>query len=163
MVPIREQVREMDSGLPIDQMRTLEQSLANSVAQPRFYMFLLAIFAAAALFLAAIGIYGVLEYAVRQRSNEIGIRRALGARTGDLLRMVVGRAMVLAGGGLFIGLLASLALTRVLSGLLYGVSATDPLTFAGVACLLTAVAFLASLIPARNATRVDPIVALRDE
>jgi len=161
--PIREQVREMDSGLPIDRMRTLEQSLADSVAQPRFYMLLLAIFAAAALFLAAIGIYGVLAYTVRQRSNEIGIRRALGARAGDLLRMVVGRAMALAGGGLAVGLLASFALTRLLSGLLHGVSATDPLTFAGVACLLSAVALLASLIPARRAARVDPMVALREE
>ena len=161
--PIREQVREMDSGLPIDQMRTLEQRLANSVAQPRFYMLLLGIFAAAALFLAAIGIYGVLAYAVRQRSNEIGIRRALGARAGDLLRMVVGRAMALAAGGLAVGLLASFVLTRLLSGLLYGVSATDPLTFAGVACLLATVALLASLIPARRAARVDPIVALREE
>jgi predicted permease len=163
IAPIREQVREMDSGLPIDQMRTLEQSLADSIAQPRFYMLLLTIFAAAALFLAAIGIYGVLAYAVRQRSNEIGIRRALGARAGDLLRMVVGRAMALAGGGVALGLLASFALTRLLSGLLYGVSTTDPLTFAGVTCLLATVALLASLIPARRAAKVDPMVALREE
>ncbi|HWM29108.1 MAG TPA: FtsX-like permease family protein, partial [Woeseiaceae bacterium] len=108
-------------------------------------------------------IYGVLAYAVRQRSNEIGIRRALGAEAADVVRMVVGRAMLLAGGGLVAGLLASFALTRILSGLLYGVSATDPLTFAGVTILLAAVALLASLVPARRAARVDPIVALREE
>jgi putative ABC transport system permease protein len=126
-------------------------------------MLLLAIFAAAALVLAAIGIYGVLAYAVRQRSNEIGIRRALGARAGDVLRMVVGRAMALAAGGLLIGLLASLALTRLLAGFLYGVSATDPLTLAAVALLLVLVALLASAVPARRAARLDPMVALREE
>jgi putative ABC transport system permease protein len=141
----------------------MEEWMAASVAQPRFYMLLLGIFAVAALFLAAIGIYGVLAYAVRQRSNEIGIRRALGARSGDVMRMVVGRAMLLAGGGLIAGLLASLALTRILSGLLYRVSATDPWTFAGVAILLAAVALFASLVPARRAARVDPLVALREE
>lgn len=160
---IREQVREMDSELPLDQVKTMEEWVAASVAQPRFYMLLLGIFAVSALFLAAIGIYGVLAYAVRQRSNEIGIRRALGARAGDVVRMVVGTAMALAGGGLVAGLLASFALTRILSGLLYGVSATDPWTFAGVALLLGAVALIASLIPAQRATRVDPMVALREE
>ncbi|HWM26908.1 MAG TPA: ABC transporter permease [Woeseiaceae bacterium] len=160
---IREQLRDMDSELPLDQVRTMDEWVAASVAQPRFYMLLLGIFAVAALLLAAIGIYGVLAYAVRQRSNEIGIRRALGAEAGDVVRMVVGRAMMLAGGGLVVGLLASFALTRILSGLLYGVSATDPLTFAGVAILLAAVALLASLVPARRAARVDPMVALREE
>ncbi|MGH8166702.1 MAG: FtsX-like permease family protein, partial [Woeseiaceae bacterium] len=160
---IRGQLREMDSELPLDQVRTMDEWVAASVAQPRFYMLLLGIFAVAALFLAAIGIYGVLAYAVRQRSNEIGIRRALGAEAGDVVRMVVGRAMMLAGGGLLAGLLASFALTRILSGLLYGVSATDALTFAGVAILLAAVALLASLVPARRAARVDPMVALREE
>jgi putative ABC transport system permease protein len=160
---IRGQLREIDGELPLDQVRTMEERVAASVAQPRFYMLLLGIFAVAALFLAAIGIYGVLAYAVRQRSNEIGIRRALGARAHDVMRMVVGKAMLLAGGGLIAGLLASLALTRILSGLLYGVSATDPWTFAGVAILLAAVALLASLAPTRRAMRVDPMVALREE
>ena len=161
--PIREQLQEIDSQLPLDRVRTMEELLAASVAQPRFYTLLLGIFAVAALFLAAIGIYGVLAYAVRQRSNEIGIRRALGARAGDVMRMVLGRAMLLAAGGLIAGLLASLALTRILSGLLYGVSATDPWTFVGVAILLAAVALFASLVPARRAMRVDPMVALREE
>jgi predicted permease len=160
---IREELSQMDSELPLDRLRTMEEWLAASVAQPRFYMLLLAIFAAAALVLAAIGIYGVLAYAVRQRSNEIGIRRALGARGGDVLRMVIGRAMALAAAGLLIGLLASLALTRLLSGFLYGVSATDPLTFAAVALLLVMVALLASAVPAHRAARLDPIVALREE
>jgi putative ABC transport system permease protein len=160
---IREQLREIDSELPLDQVRTMEEWVAASVAQPRLYMLMLGIFAVAALLLAAIGIYGVLAYAVRQRSNEIGIRRALGARSGDVMRMVVGRAMLLASGGLIAGLLASLALTRVLSGLLYGVSATDPWTFVGVAILLAVVALFASLVPARRAARVDPLVALREE
>jgi putative ABC transport system permease protein len=161
--PIREQLQEIDSQLPLDRVRTMEELLAASVAQPRFYTLLLGIFAVAALFLAAIGIYGVLAYAVRQRSNEIGIRRALGARAGDVMRMVLGRAMLLAAGGLIAGLLASLALTRILSGLLYGVSATDPWTFVGVAILLAAVALFAGLVPARRAMRVDPMVALREE
>lgn len=160
---IRNEVREIDPALPLDQVRTMEERLAASLALPRFYMLLLAIFAAAALILAAVGIYGVLAYAVRQRSNEIGIRRALGAQSADVLRMVVAKAMLLAGGGLFAGLLASFALTRILSGFLYGVGATDPLTFAAVAVLLGGVALLSSLIPARRAARLDPVVALRNE
>lgn len=161
--PIREQLHMIDTELPMDQVRTMEQRVAESVAQPRFYMLLLSVFAASALFLAAIGIYGVMAYAVRNRVNEIGVRRALGARTGEVLRMVVGRAMALAMGGLAAGLLAAFALTRVLSGLLYGVSPTDPLTFAGVAVLLGSVALLASFLPARRAAQVDPVVALREE
>jgi putative ABC transport system permease protein len=160
---IRSEVQAMDSGLPLDQVRTMEEWVAASVAQPRFYMLLLGIFAVAALVLAAIGIYGVLAYAVRQQASEIGIRRALGARAGDVVRKVVGTAMTLAGGGLLAGLLASFALTRLLSGLLYGVSATDPWTFGGVALLLATVALLASLLPAQRAARVDPMVALREE
>ncbi len=161
--PVREQLRQMDAALPMDDVRSMEQRLATSIAQPRFYMLLLSVFAATALFLAAIGIYGVMACAVRNRVNEIGIRRALGAEAADVVRMVVGSAMTLALGGLAVGLLAAFALTRVLADLLYGVSATDPLTFAGVAILLTAVALLASFIPARRAARVDPMVALREE
>ena len=161
--PVREQLRAMDRSLPMDDVRTMEQRLAASVAQPRLYMLLLSVFAAAALLLAAIGIYGVMACSVRHRVHEIGIRRALGAGAGEVLRMVVGSAMALALAGLALGLLAALALTRVLAGLLHGVSATDPLTFAGVALLLTAVALLASFIPARRAARVDPMIALREE
>ena len=161
--PVREQLRALDRSLAMDDVRTMEQRLAASVAQPRLYALLLSVFAAAALLLAAVGIYGVMSCAVRNRVNEIGIRRALGAEARDVLRMVVGSAMSLALGGLALGLLAAFALTRVLAGFLYGVSATDPLTFAAVAILLTAVALLASFIPARRAARVDPMIALREE
>jgi putative ABC transport system permease protein len=163
VAPIRAEVRQIDDELPLDDVRTMDQRLADSVAEPRFYMLLLAVFAVAALFLAAIGIYGVLAIAVRQRTGEIGVRRALGAQAGDVLRMVIGRALALAGGGLVLGLLAAFALTRLLAGLLYGVTPTDPSTFAGVAALLAAVALLASFLPARRAAAVDPVQALREE
>jgi hypothetical protein len=137
--------------------------VAESVARPRFLAMLLALFAATALALAAIGIFGLLSYTVAQRTREIGVRIALGARPGDVLGMVVRRALRLAGLGLTLGVLAALALTRVLEGILYGVSPTDPATFAGVALVLGATALMASLIPARRASAVDPVIALRHE
>jgi putative ABC transport system permease protein len=141
----------------------MEQYLAASVAPRRFNLRLLTIFAAAALVLAATGLYGVISYGVAQRKRELGIRIALGARPGDVLKLVTGEGMALAIIGVALGLMAALALTRVIEGLLFSVSATDPLTFMVIALLLMFVALLACYIPARRATKVDPLIALRSE
>ena len=160
---IREQVKALDKDQPVARITTMEQLLSDSILQPRFNMLLLTIFAVLAWLLAVMGIYGVISYVVTQRSHEIGIRMALGAQKSDVVRLVVGRGMFLVMIGVVIGLAASVALTRVLSSLLYGVSARDPLIFGGVSMLLAGVALLASYIPARRATKVDPMVALRYE
>jgi len=156
-------VREVDASRAAAGVKTMEQLLSESVAQPRFYAQLLTGFACIALLLAAVGVYGVMSYTVTQRTHEIGIRMALGARGGDVVRMVVGQGMALALAGVGVGLAAAFALTRVMTSLLYGVSATDPLTFGLISLLLTAVALLACLVPARRATKVDPMIALRYE
>jgi predicted permease len=164
LVPaVEDVVRAADPELPVERTRTLEEVVARSISEPRFYMLLLAAFAATALGLAALGIFGVMSYAVAQRSHEIGIRVALGARPVDVLRMVLRHALVLAGSGVAAGLLGALALSRAVASLLFELSPTDPVTLASVAALLTAVALLASYLPARRATRVDPLVALRSE
>ena len=141
----------------------MEQLVADSVARQRFSMTLLSAFAGLALALAAVGIFSVMSFLVAQRTHEIGIRVALGAQGRDIIRMVVRYGMGLALAGVAAGLAGAFALTRLMSGLLYGVSPTDPVTFAGVALLLASVALLACLFPARRAARVDPMVALRYE
>jgi putative ABC transport system permease protein len=160
---LREQIRAIDSALPVAEVRPMAEVIGSSIAQPRFRTTLLSLFGAAALLLAAIGIYGVLAYTVAQQTREIGIRMALGANPGKVLRLVLGRGLRLAGFGTAIGILAALMLTQLLNSLLFGVSATDPVTFAAVAGLLLGVALLACYVPARRAMRVDPMVALRYE
>ncbi|HEV8483087.1 MAG TPA: ABC transporter permease [Blastocatellia bacterium] len=164
LVPaIREQIWELDKDIPIAKVATMDQLLAESVAQPRFRTLLLGIFAAVALMLASVGIYGVISYSVTQRTHEIGIRMALGAQARDVIKLVIKQGIALAFIGVAIGLAASFALTRLMERLLFEVSTTDKATFAGVAALLIAVAVLACWIPARRASQVDPMVALRRE
>ena len=160
---VRNVVKSADNEVPLALIQTMEQRLAFATAQPRFRTTLMALFAAVALILACVGIYGVISSAVAQRTHEIGIRLALGAQARDVLGLVVGQGLKLTLAGVGCGLLASLALTRLMHNLLFGVSATDPLTFAVIAVLLTGVALLACWVPARRATKVDPLVALRHE
>jgi predicted permease len=163
LVPaMREATRELNADLPMS-FRTLEEIFSSSLDSRRFSLVIFAVFGAVALLLAVMGIYGVISYAVTQRTQEIGIRLALGASSRDILKLVVGRGMLLALIGIGIGLGAAVALTRLMASLLYGVSATDPVTFAAVALLLAVAALVATYIPARRATRVDPMVALRHE
>jgi putative ABC transport system permease protein len=160
---VQNAVWSVDRNVPISDLRTMQDVVAKSVLRRRFTMLLLIIFAALALLLATIGLYGVMSYFVSQRTHEIGIRMALGAQKADVLRLVVGEGMLMVGTGVLLGILAALALTRMISGLLFGVSATDPLTFVGFAALLVSVALIANYLPAKRATEVDPMVALRYE
>jgi putative ABC transport system permease protein len=160
---IRGELQQLDPDLPMAAVATMDQLLSDSLSRSRFTMLLLGIFSAVALVLAAVGIYGLIAYSVTQRTQELGIRIALGAQRRDVLRLVLGQGARLTLLGVTLGLLAALAISRLLASMLFGVSATDPLTFAGVVALLATVALLASFIPARRATRVDPIVALRYE
>jgi putative ABC transport system permease protein len=160
---VQREIQAIDKDQPVADVRTMQSWIDELTARSRFGTLLLSIFAGVALILACIGIYGVMSYSVTQRTHEFGIRIALGAQTSDVLRLVIGRGVFLTGIGIAFGLAAAFALTRVLSSLLYGVSATDPLIFGGIALLLFAVAVLACYIPARRAIRVDPMVALKYE
>ena len=160
---LRDQVWAVDKDQSVSSIKTMDETLAEMTSQRRFNMLLLGIFAAVALILAAVGIYGVMSYSVTQRLHELGIRMALGASSSDVMRLVVGQAMRLALIGIGIGLVAAFFLTRLMSSLLYGVSASDPATFLLIASLLTGVSLAASFVPARRAMKVDPIVALRYE
>ncbi len=163
IAPIKKEIYALDPELPVTHVRSLDEYRADSIALPRFTASLLSLFAGLALLLTAVGLYGVISYSVAQRTNEIGIRLALGAQPGDILRLVVGQGMRLVGVGVAAGLAGSLALTRLLQNWLYNVSATDPWTFAAIASLLALVGLAACYLPARRAAKVDPMVALRRE
>jgi putative ABC transport system permease protein len=160
---VKQQVWKIDPQLPLTKVETMDEVAAGSFAARRFNMLLLVIFAGLALLLAAVGIYGVMSYAVTQRTQEIGIRMALGARAIDVLRLIIRNGITLISIGVVIGLAGAFALTRLLATLLFGVGPTDKLTFATVSAVLIFVALLACYIPARRATKVDPLVALRYE
>jgi putative ABC transport system permease protein len=159
----RNALREIDPDLPMYDVRTLEAVISESVARPRFYMLLLTSFAAVALVLSAVGIYGVIAYLVTMRTRELGIRIALGASNADVLRLVLREGVVVSALGLLVGTVGALALSRLLASLLFEVAPTDPLTFVIVAATLASVALAASFIPARRASRLDPLVAIRAE
>jgi predicted lysophospholipase L1 biosynthesis ABC-type transport system permease subunit len=160
---VRRAILEAGNDQPVWRARTLDQIVASSIADRRFSMLLLGLFAGVALVLAALGIYGVISYTVAQRTREIAIRMALGAARSDVLKAVAAQGMLPVLGGLAIGLVASYGLTRLMTGMLYGVSAGDPVTLLGVALVLAGVALVATLVPAQRATRVTPAVALRSE
>jgi putative ABC transport system permease protein len=160
---IRHQVNRLDPDQPIANVRTMDERIARSLSGRRFNMVMLGLFAVLALTLAAVGIYGIVAYSVTERTHEIGVRLALGAQRRDVVAMVVRHGMIMTVAGTGVGLAAAFAVVRVMSGLLFGVSAADPVTFIAIPVLLLAVALAACYIPARRATRVDPMIALRTE
>jgi len=160
---VRKELAALDATIPLTSVRVFDEYVSSSLARARFNTLLLSIFAGTALLLTAIGIYGVMAYSVSQRTNEIGIRIALGAGKSSIFRLVVGQAMTLVGISLVVGLAGAFAATRLLNSLLFGVGASDPVTFVAIVLLVSVVAFIAAWLPARRATRVDPIIALRAE
>jgi putative ABC transport system permease protein len=160
---VRGIIRSVDPDQPLGGISTMERLASDSIAPRRLTMLISGLFAALALVLAMIGLYGVISYSVAQRSHEFGIRMALGAAKGDILRLIITHGLTLAVAGVIVGMGGALALTRVLTSLLFGIAPNDPMTFGAVATLLICVALLACYIPARRATKVDPMVALRYE
>src|SRR5919205_331293 len=160
---IRQIVNEVDRSVPVSNVRTMDHVVSESITQPRFNLFLLGLFSTVAMLLSAAGIYGVTAYTVTQRTHELGIRIALGAQVSDVLKMILGQGMAVIGIGLVLGLAAAFALTRLLRSLLFGVGENDPLTFAAITLVLFMVALIACYVPARRATKVDPLTALRYE
>ena len=163
LAAVKSAIREVNPNQTFSKTATMEELVNESLKQRRFNLFLLVSFAVLALVLAGIGVYGSINYSTRQRTHEIGLRMALGAQASDVLRLIVGHGLALSLAGVAIGLAASFALTRLMKGLLFGISATDPLTFVAISVLLMSIGLLASWIPARRATKVDPLVALRYE
>jgi putative ABC transport system permease protein len=160
---VRAELREIDPQVPLADVRMMSDVLSRAMAPTRFALVLIGAFAVIAMLLAAVGLYGVLSFAVRQRTAEIGVRVAFGAPRGRIVRLVVGQGIALGAAGVVIGLVASLALTRLITSLLVGVAPTDPLTYGGIALLFMAVAAFASWIPAHRAAGLDPARALREE
>jgi putative ABC transport system permease protein len=164
LVPsIRQVVRGLDPRLPIATVRTMDEWLSNTAAQPRLNAQLLAIFAAVALLVSTVGVYGVIAYSVNQRTREIGLLMALGAPRGRVLRQIIREGMTVGAAGIAVGVVGALAVSRVLSSLVVGVRVNDPATYAGAAAAIGIVTLAACALPARRASRVDPIVALREE
>lgn len=160
---VQKEIRALDPDQPVADLRTMKHVVAKSIARPRFNTLLLTIFAGVALVLASVGLYGVMNYSATQRTHEVGIRMALGATRADIMRLVVGNGMLLTMIGIGIGVVTSVGLTRVMQSFLFGVGATDAVTFVAVSTLLILVAMIANYIPARKATRVNPVIALRYE
>jgi putative ABC transport system permease protein len=161
--PVREAIQQVDANLPLFGVQPMASVLATSLAQRRFSMVVISVFAALALLLSAVGIYGVIAYLVEQRTQEIGVRMALGAAPRHVIGMVVGEGLALAGLGILIGLCGAALVAPAIAGLLFGIGPLDPVSFGSIAVLLTAVAALACFVPARRATRIDPLTALRQE
>jgi putative ABC transport system permease protein len=159
----RQKLRDLDPELPMSNINTMDEWISQSAARPRLNSVLLEIFSGIAMLIAAIGIYGVLSYSVSRQTQEIGVRVALGARRGHVLRVVMQEGMTMVFAGIFVGLAAAFGVSRLMASLLFGVEARDPLTFGSVAAILTAVAIAACWIPALRASRLDPVIALRGE
>jgi predicted lysophospholipase L1 biosynthesis ABC-type transport system permease subunit len=160
---VRQEMRQLDPGMPVRNLRSMDEVLGRSIAPQRFNLSLLSLFSGLGLLLAAIGIYGVMAYSVSQRTHEIGLRMALGAQVADVLKLVLRQGMALALLGVALGLIVSVTMTRLMKSLLFGVSANDPLILIGVALSVIFIALLACYLPARRAAKVDPLVALRYE